>query len=200
MKVKTNLVVDYEDRFIWLDGHITSLVASRFVKMLAKLNRLECSPIIFYIKGPGGNPYPTFWMMSEIEASASPVAIVAHEYVNSACFTITQAGVHRLALKGTRFSFHPVEFDISNNQKVIRTTQQELMGVLDSLRLIDAMQLLWFLKRSRPVKKVMRLFIEDSTIGLSKARKLKIIDDYYEESDFLKDKRRAMKLIKTQTS
>jgi ATP-dependent protease ClpP protease subunit len=193
---KATLVVEYRRRFIWFDGYITPRIASRFKKILDRLNNLKCFPIIFYIRGVGGDAYSAFSMMSEITNSASPVAIVAHDFVNSACFTMTQSGAHRLALKGTVFSFHPSVQVVSGKQKAGQITQEEMLGTLDALRLIDGMQLYWFMKKGRPVKEVFSLFNQNKTINLAQARKLKLVDDFYQERDFRRDRLIIRKKLK----
>jgi len=191
------LVVSYKERFIWLDGEINPKVAYRFKRMLAKLNKLNTSPIIFYVRGPGGNPHSTFFMMSEIMASNSPVAVVAHGFVNSGCFTITQAGTHRLALAGTKFTFHPAEGYFKENPTgLVRLAQDQFMDSLRRLMLIDAIQLFWFFKKGRPTKVIFDLFRAETTLSLPQARKLRLIDGYYKRGDFLKDIKIVRKLIK----
>jgi len=191
------LVASYKERFIWLDGEINPRVAYRFKRMLAKLNKLKTSPIIFYVRGPGGNPHSTFFMMSEIVASSGPVAVVAHGLVNSGSFTITQAGAHRLALPGTKFTFHPAEGYFKENSKgLVRLGQDQFTESLRRLMLIDAIQLSWFFKKGRPTKVIFDLFRAETTLSLPQARKLHIIDDYYNRKEFLRDRRIARKLIK----
>lgn len=197
MKEKTVFVFDYKERIIWLDGSINPKVAVKFQKVLARLNKLKLSPIIFYIRGPGGDPYSTLFMMSAIVRSASPVAIIAYDYVNSGCFTITQAASYRLALKGTKFSFHPAEVDMAKQSyRSTSMTQEELIGILEGLRLIDGVQLVWFLSRGKPVEEIFRLFINNSTISLGTAKRLCLMDDYYKEADFIKDKKLVRRIIK----
>ena len=196
MNIKPTLLVDYEERFIWLDGGINPGVAYHFKKMLNKLNRLKMGPIIFYISGVGGDAHSGFSIMNEIAASDSPVAIVAHGIVYSGCFTITQAGARRLALAGTKFIFHPAELQFKENSgHQYQLTQGQLVDSLERLRLIDSMQLSWFIKRGRPTKQVFDMFRAGTTISLPKAIKLKLIDGYYKKDDFLKDRKMVKRLI-----
>lgn len=194
------LVTSYKERFIWLEGEINPRVAYQFKRMLAKLNKLKTFPIIFYVSGPGGSPHSVSFMMSEIMASDSPVIVVAHGFVNSGSFTITQAGAHRLALPGTKFNFHPAEGYFKENAKgLVRLSQDQLLESLEKLRLVDAIQLFWFFKKGRPTKTIFDLFRAETTLSLSKARKLHLIDDYYKREDFLRDRRIARKLIKAKS-
>jgi len=191
------LVAGYKERFIWLDGEINPKVAYQFKRMLSKLNRLKCAPITFYIRGPGGNSYSAFHIMNEINNSDSPVATVAHGYVGSGCFTITQAGAHRLALAGTKFIFHLAESAFEGKYSgIIEMTQSWHIDNLERLKLIDGAQLCWFSKKGRPIKKIFDLFKAETVLTVPKARKLHLIDDYYKEKDFLKDRRIARKLIR----
>ena len=149
MTKKTVLVFDSRERFIWLDGMISPEVARRFKYILDMLNR-KFAPITLYIKGLGGDPYSAFCMMSDMNKSTSPISVVAHEYVGSGCFTITQAGDYRLAMKGTLFSFHPAVLIVHPKKESFEMTQEELIGTLESLRFKDAVQLTWFFKKGRP--------------------------------------------------
>ncbi len=197
MDEKSILVVDYKERFIWLDGVITPSVAYQFKRILTKLNRLKMWPIVFYIRGIGGDFHATSFMMNEITTSDSPVSVVAHGFVYSGCFTMTQAGHYKLALPGTKLTFHPTESvikKISGDQ--VQLSQSQLITRLERARLADAVQLSWFLKKGRPTKEIFDMFQVETTISLPKAKKLHLIDDYYKKEDFLKDRRIARKLIK----
>lgn len=198
MKDKTVFLVNYKRNFIWLDGSITPKVALMFQKALARLNDKAPSYIIFYIRGVGGDPYSAFSMMGDIANSRAPVSVVAHDYVRSGCFLITQAADYRLALKGTKFTFHSAEFDLSEYEsaKVKAMTQEEVYGAMHSLRLIDGVQLAWFLKKGRPIKHIISLLLKDATISLGTAKRLKLMDDYYREEDFMKDKRLVNRILK----
>ena len=191
---KTVLVFDSRERFIWLDGWITPEMASRFKRILDRLNR-KSAPIVLYIRGMGGDPHSAFNIMSDMNNSISPISVVAHNYVASACFTITQAGDYRLAMKGTRFSFHPAVLVVQPKKESFEMTQEELMGTLESLRLTDGVQLSWFFKKGRPVKDIFNLFNTNTTINLPRAKRLKIMDDYYKERDFLRDRRIVRKKL-----
>ncbi len=190
----TVFVVDYQNRTIWLDGSISVKIAKKFKKALSRLNKISYKHIIFYIRGPGGDPYATFTMMGDMSMSVSPIVTVSNDYVRSGCFTITQAGSIRLALKGTKFYFHPAIATISKGS----ITQDHLVGMVEGLRLLDAVQLVWFSRKGRPVKKIHNLLISEATIGLSKAIKHKIMDGYYKEEDFIKDKKSIKKIIRKQ--
>src|SRR3989344_4968650 len=99
-------VCDYDRRLIWHDGFIIPQTAPRFAKALERLNRKKGN-IFLYIRGPGGDPHATLQVMQMIAASPNPILGVAHGVVSSGCFTITQACTYRLAMPGTKLSFHP---------------------------------------------------------------------------------------------
>lgn len=193
------LVVDYKERFIWLDGGISSIVAYQFKRMITKLNKSGVGPIVFYISGPGGDTHAGFSMINEISNSDNPVVTVAHGILSSGCFTITQAGAYRLTLPGSKFVFHPAELQFSKNLKHhFQMTQNQLLESLERLRLVDSVQLSWFLKKGRPTRKIFDLLRDGATISSSRAIDLNLMDGYYKTSDFLKDRRIARKLIKAQ--
>ena len=196
---KSDLVADYKERFVWLDGCITPKLADKFRRVMARLNKSEPAPIVLYIRGPGGEPHSALAMMNDIVNSKSPVVIVAHDFVNSACFLITQAGACRLAMAGTTFTFHPavaVVFKKKYKEDEIQFTQAELIDSLERLRLTDGIQLTWFLKKGRPTQRIFNLFRVETTISVPKAQKLRLIDDYYDKKDFIKDRRIANRLLK----
>jgi len=193
MNARKTLLVDYDNRFIWLDGEITAGIAKRFAHMLRKLNRLKCSMIIFYIRGIGGDFHPALDMMNAITASDSPVAIVAHDFVNSGCFLITQAGHHRLALAGTKFGFHRSVWNFKQN---IDLGRHELLEFVERGRVLDTIQLSWFFRKAQSVEEVFNLFDDEARIGLKKAKDLGLIDDYYKKEDFLKDKKVVNRMLR----
>lgn len=193
---KSILVADYENRVIWFDGSITEKTAFRFSKILAKLNKLKREPIVFYIRGPGGDPWSAFSMINDIYNSLSPVGCVAHGYVASGCFTLTQAGMWSAALSGTKFSFHSAEgvFCASKNDQQI--TQEELTDWVERLRLIDFLQFFWFSMRGRPVGKIREMLKLSKALSLAMAKKLKLIDGYFSKADFLEDRKGIRKIIR----
>jgi ATP-dependent protease ClpP protease subunit len=192
MSEKFVLVCDYEHRVIWHDGFITERTASRFEKILKRLNK-KLGPICFYIRGPGGDPPSTFKMMQLIMGSENPVACIAHDHVCSGCFTMTQAGEHRLALPGTRFVFHPSVIDVTDK---VRFTQQALVDEVEKLRRTDGIQLMYFIRKGKPAGEIYELFDAEAVITVPRAIKLNLIDAYYKKEDFLPDRRRIRKLIK----
>src|SRR3989338_6879521 len=137
VKEKSILVVDYKNRIIWIDGTITEKMASSFGKIINKLNRLEVVPIVLYIRGPGGDPWSTFSMINDIVNSPSSVGCVAHGYVASGCFTLTQGGAWRAAIAGTKFVFHSTAGVCLAHKNKVERTQKELIDWVERLRLAD---------------------------------------------------------------
>jgi hypothetical protein len=193
MAQKSVIVSDRNSRIIWIDGRIDKKLADKFSKKIKSFNK-KCAPIFIYIKGPGGDAHAAFQIMNDIENSDSPVATIAHDYVASACFLITQAGNHKLALPGTTFGFH--RSNLYFKRYIEGIEQSEVVAQLDRLRLVDALQLGWFLRKGRPTKEVFDLFHEGARISLSKAKKLNLIDDYYKKEDFLRDRRLINGILK----
>ena len=195
-KEKSVLAVDYKERIMWFDGSITPKIASRFSRVIGKLNKLKTEPIVFYIRGPGGDPWSTFDMMNDITQSRSPVACVAHDYVASGCFTLTQAGVLRAALPGTKFVFHSAVGLSRANKVGIEQTQQELIDWVERLKLIDYVQFFWFSMRGRPVEMIQEMIKSDYVLSLPMAKKFKLMDAYFKKADFFKDRKRIREVIK----
>jgi len=196
MKGTSVLVSDIDARFIWFEGLITPKTAVDFGRMLAKINRSssESTPIYFYIKGVGGEINSTIAMAQYIEGSPSPVCVVAHGLVASGCFLLTQAGKSRLAMAGTKFKFHPAAMGL--NKKIKFIEQRELYHVLDKAKISNAVQLSWFLRKGKPADVICRLFADVAVMGLPKAIRLNLVDHYFKEADFYKDRRIARRLIK----
>lgn len=193
---KSILVADYKNRIIWFDGSITQKTASKFGDILNKLNRIKVAPIIFYVRGPGGDPWSTFAMINDVNNSPSPVGCVAHEYVASGCFTLTQAGVWRAALSGTKFVFHSAGGFSYACKKDIEQTQKDISDWLERLMLVDFVQFFWFSLRGRPVQMIQEMLKSNAVLSVPRAIKLHLIDSYYNRNDFLEDRRVIRKLIK----
>jgi len=195
---KKLLVVDYRERIVWLDGEITARIAERFRVIMAKLNKKRCSPIGIYVRGPGGNIFACLEMMDEIERSDSPVFGVGHGYLKSGSFLLIQAAIRRLAVAGTKFTFHKAEdhSSIYKNTDSIRYTQDYYRERLENLKLIDAVQLRWFLRRSRRSEKVIDLFQEEATVGIKQAQELGVLDNYFKEKEFQEDRRIIKRILR----
>ena len=195
MKETSVLVSDIDARFIWFEGEIFPGTAKIFARLLSKMNSSpEFGPIFFYIKGIGGDYAVTMEMAKCIERSPDPVCTVAHGYVGSGCFILTQAGQKRLAMDGTKFTFHPAAIGIRKGLENLE--QNEIHKLLNWAKVTNAVQLSWFLRRGEPAATICELFQGGAVIGLRKAIKLKLIDAYYKKSDFYKDRRIARRLIK----
>lgn len=197
MKEKSVLVASYKERFIWLDGVITRRTATVFRKMLTRLNRHKPAPIFLYIKGTGGDYYSTILMARYVERSLSPICIVAHGFVVSGCFLLTQASRYRLAMAGTKFRFHPAALMLREGVKFIE--QQEILDMLGRAKVCNAVQLSWFLRKGQPADQICRLFNNEALISLPKAIKLKLMDSYFKKEDFLKDRRIVRRLLRAKS-
>lgn len=207
MSTKSILLCNYEDRTIWLEGEITDRVARNFKKYLEKMNKSGSGPIVFYISGAGGDIFLCLDMIYAVRKSGSPVASVAHGQVNSASFLLTQSGHTRLALPGTKFGFHRVvSRGIPPSAKESSMSVRYHLEAISQLSLADALQLVIFLRRGRPVKQVFTLFKDEAILSVAQAIKLGLMDYYFKESDFEKDKKKfknmyrvAKNLLKTTT-
>lgn len=197
-KEKSVLVADYKRRVIWFHGTITLMAAEKFGRIMKRLNNDGTDDIIFYIRGPGGDPWATFTMMNDISNSDSPVFCVAHKNVASGCFTLTQAGSGRAALPGTKFLFHSAVATFNGQKFNFEKTQAELREYLQRLELIDAIQFLWFTARGRPVELIHDFLKTDKVLSLPMAKKFQLIDAAYSRKRFLKDRKKMKKIIRKQ--
>src|SRR3989344_2631149 len=196
MAEKSILVVDYKNRIIWLDGTITQKMASRFGRIMDKLNKIKVVPMVLYIRGPGGDPWATISMINDIIQSPSPVGCIAHGYVASGCFTLTQGGIWRVALPGTKFVFHSAEGFLYPSRRVIQQTQKDISEWLERLRLIDFMQFYFFSLRGRPVSMIQEMLKANAVLTLPAVIKLKLVDAYYDNKDFVHDRALIRKIHK----
>ena len=199
MREKSVLAVDYKSRVIWLDGSITEKMAFRFGKIINKLNKIQVAPIVLYIRGPGGNPWSVFSMINDIFNSPSPVGCVAHSYVASGCFTLTQAGKWRGALPGTKFFFHSADGVSYPSKKEIQQTQEDIGHWLERLKLADFMQFFYFSMRGRPVQMIWEMLKTNTKLSIPMAIKFQLIDNYFNKKDFLADRKFIRKIIKAKT-
>ncbi len=199
MPEKSELVVDYKHRIIWLDGTITCKMASRFGNILNKLNKTRIAPIILYVRGPGGDPWATISMINDISNSQSPVGCVAHDCVASGCFTLTQAGVWRAALPGTKFVLHSAEGLSHASKKDIQQTQKEISDWLERLRLVDFLQFFWFSMRGRPVSMIQEMLKANTVLSLPRAIKFRLVDRYFSRRDFIEHKKLIRKIQKAKS-
>lgn len=196
MPEKSILLADYRHRIIWLDGTITQKMASRFDNILNKLNKIKIAPIILYVKGPGGDPWAVVSMINDIINSPSPVGCVAHDYVASGCFTLTQAGTWRAALPGTKFVFHSADGLSRASKKSRQQTQKQISDWLETLKLADFIQFFWFSMKGRPVSIIQEMLKANMILSLPAAIRFHLIDKYFDKKDFLEDKRLIRKIQK----
>ena len=194
-KERSILVADYKNRIIWFDGSITQKTASRFSKIVDRLNKLQIAPIVLYIRGPGGDPWSAFSMANDILISPSPIGCVAHDYAASGCFTLIQSGAWRAALPRTKFSFHSAEGMSYAHKKDIQQTQKDLSDWVERLRFIDVIQFFWFSMKGRPVEAIQTMLKSSQALSVPQAKEFKLLDSYFKKSDFVKDQRRIREII-----
>ena len=194
MPEKSILIVDYQNRIVWFDGSITHRIAIKFGNIIKKLNEKQIAPITFYIRGLGGNPWSMISMFNDIMQSPSPIGCVAHDYVASACFTLTQAGVWRAALPGTKFLFHSADGFSRATKRNIQQTQQEISDWLERLKLADLMQFFYFSLRGRPVQAIHEMLKANMALSLPRAIQFFLVDKYFNRKDFLQDRQLIRKI------
>lgn len=186
MKKETVLLADYKRKIIWLDGEIGRKISSKFLKILQNFKKRELDEITFYVRGIGGDFSPTFSMIKAIRGSGLHIGCVAHDYVNSGCFVLIQAGQWTAALPKTRFGFHRA---VLNFRSCGRSTLSSLDLIEETakLELINLIQLEQLLLRGREVEEIFSLFYHDANLSVPQAIRLGLVDSYFDKRQFLKD-------------
>lgn len=186
--------VSYKDRIIWFRGKISSRTAFVFNSILGKLNSLNHGDIIFLICGEGGDFYACLKILHLINFSPSRFVVIAFEKVRSGCFFLTQAdGCRvRMAVSNTKFIFHQaVDIYLRQDLKKVELSQKYYEESRNRLQQIDAVQLLLFSKRGRPVSKIFDLFNREARLETRLALKLNLIDRVVSREQFLQYKSRV---------
>lgn len=183
---------DYGQRQIWLDGRVSARTAFVFESILKKMNSLGNDTIRFFICGEGGDFYACLKILNLIKFSTSKFVIVAFTKVRSGCFLITQAEncEKRLAVPGTKFIFHHAVDNYSRIAcKNVEMDQHYYEERKNRLQVVDAMQLLLFTQRGRPVKKILELFNRQAQLNVKIADELNLIDGIFDKGEFDKYRR-----------
>lgn len=202
-KREFEVVSSCKERFIWFEGEINLVSARQFIQALNKLNKKISGNIFVYISGRGGLVYPCFDMMGAIENSKNSVFCVAHGEVSSSSFLLIQGARvgYRFAVSGAKLGFHrAINVVVSTVKAGAILTQDDYIKNLKTLELLDAMELAILFRRSSKKDEIMKLQKEEATIGVAKAKRVGIIDGYFDKKDFLKDRRIARALIRHQKS
>ncbi|PJE51284.1 MAG: hypothetical protein COV29_00815 [Candidatus Yanofskybacteria bacterium CG10_big_fil_rev_8_21_14_0_10_36_16] len=182
------LAYSIDKRMIWMDirNSITNRTAFSFGQILKALNRKSNRDIKFFITGVGGDFFAALKMIGLIKSSQSKVTIVAHKFVRSACFTMTQAENTKevLATKDTEFMFHrAIGSTKTNGKKFLRFNRTDHFAMMEWLGLMDGLQAALFINRGTPISKIMGLFYEDATISFQECKQLKLIDGCFDEEE-----------------
>lgn len=204
MKRNWQVVASVKERFIWFEGGINRQSARAFIKQLIKLNNEGSEPIFFYLSGPGGGLYACLDMIIAINNSKSKIFCVAHDWVGSASFMLTQSVPvgFRLAIAGTKFKFHRT-IDIRQSIKPgTQWTQEDYLTDIKDLVRWDGVELAMFFLKCRPDcrQEITELQQIEEILSVKRAIGLGIIDNYFNKKDFLKDRRVAKSLIKRHKS
>ncbi|PIR42118.1 MAG: hypothetical protein COV30_00255 [Candidatus Yanofskybacteria bacterium CG10_big_fil_rev_8_21_14_0_10_37_15] len=189
------LVTDYKERFIWFEcgRSFTHSLAEGIIKILNKLDKDSCQPIIFYIKGIGGDFYAFVKLAHAIERLKSSVVFIAFDFVKSGCFLITQSGKKCLAMADTKFTFHQAVDFLPKNEIM---SQKKYLEGYSRLKQVDSLQFWIFTRKGTPVRLISDLFEQEATISTQEAIKLGLVENVYDEIDFRKDKKRAEEMAR----
>lgn len=176
-------------RVIWLEGSIDNRVAFIIETMTSKLNKTNRDPILLFVSGKGGDFYAVLKIMKTIERSPSKFVIIAFKEVFSGSFLLTQAkNTESLVVPGTKLIFHNAVrvFEKDKLSKRFLMNQKDLTDEAKKLSVIDAMQLMIFSEKGRPIKEIFELFHSEAEIDAERALKLKLMDGILNKEDFEK--------------
>ena len=193
-KEKSILVADYNKNFIWLElprnRGFTSFHANGIVAILDKFNRLGAKRVVFYICGPGGDFFAFLKVAQKITSFLGiKVVFVPFGFVKSGCFWLTQVGSSCLVLPGTRLAFHhTVDIPVSGKSIERSMSQQDYFERMSRLMRIDAIQLMYFTRRGKPISKVFNLFDKKAVLTPKEAIRLGLCEKYYSKNLFEKHK------------
>lgn len=197
--LKSLLLVSYERRVIWLQGEVLDSMPRRLGQILDCMNRDDTSPIIFYVSSYGGSLLAALKMMKLIDASPGPVAFVGFNIVRSAGFLLMQSGHGAYALRGTCFQFHRSRDTYDHVQLAgISFDQDAYFKKYIALAQDDALMLRHFLRRGK-YRCIPKLFEREAAISARFAKKIGLLDNYYDLVDFKND-RRAIRKIRAKRS
>jgi hypothetical protein len=180
------------ERFIWIElskgAPITPSIAERFRRALERLNRESSAPVFVYLSGRGGGDfYACLKMAHAVESSASPVIVVAFKMLRSGCFFLTQVARECYAVAGAKFQFHhATDYFVKGRSDSWGMSQRTYWQKMETLRLIDAVQLLLLTRRARPISTIVRLFEREDVLNVSRARALRLVDGLYNGKEFVR--------------
>lgn len=170
-----NVRVNHAERCIYICGEITAITATNFEKHLSALAKEKSDPITVFLESPGGDVFAClkiYQLIMNLREKKAPVHTAGFGAVESGAFFILQAGARRFATETTTFMFHRSARTYADE----RMNSSKLAEEANSLARIDAMQLLIYAKRGRPIRKIEELFSRDATITARQAQKLKLVD------------------------
>lgn len=180
-----NIRVNHAERWIYIQGAITATTAVNFEKQLGKLAKKNSAPVAVFLKSCGGDVFACLkihQIIVDAVGAQVPVHTVGLTIVRSGAFFILQAGARRFATKKTRFMFHRAIRNYSDSTMNSTALAEELR----QLAVVDAAQLLIYIKRGHPSSVIEKLFSRDAEIDTSRARKLNLIDAVVARSSFSK--------------
>lgn len=162
-------------RWIYLQGEITAATATNFEKHLVAFAKEKSGPITVFLESSGGDTFACLKIYHLIMAYREKNLLVhtaGRGAVKSGAFFILQAGARRFAAETATFMFHRS----ARTYKDERMNSSDLAEEVNFLNKIDAMQLIIYTKRGRPIRKIEELFSRDATISARQAQKLKLVD------------------------
>ncbi|MBI2048970.1 MAG: ATP-dependent Clp protease proteolytic subunit [Parcubacteria group bacterium] len=169
-----NVRANRAKRWLYVQGEITPATATNFEKQLRALAKEGSAPIVVFLNSRGGDVYAClkmYHLIMNLREKQTPVYTAGVNIVQSGAFFILQAGTRRFAMETTTFMFHCAVRHYAESMNTAR-----LMEEFQDLAIIDAMQLVIYTKRGRPIRKVKELFSRDETLTAEQARALHLVD------------------------
>lgn len=88
-------------------------------------------------------------------------------------------------MPGTQFLFHhATDYFCGEKLRDHKLSQLDYRQLMDNLKQIDAMQLLFFTKRGRPIKTIFELFGKEASLNVAKAERIKLVQGVFSIQEF----------------
>lgn len=178
--MKSRVICDAKNRRLWILGNIKSRgLKNKAVNFLKKLDIISLQPIMIIISSGGGTFYYCLEIYQTIRNLKSISVTIGSKMVQSGAFLIHQGGDARQATRSTYFKFHRGVMLKEGVLKELREgefNKERLRQFVESLEIMDAIQLMAFTLRGRPVSQIISLFNHGAAFSAYAAKKLNLVD------------------------
>lgn len=178
--MKPRVICDAKNRQLWILGDIESFsLRNKAIKFLEKLDIESSQPIKIIISSIGGNFLYCFEIYQTIRNLKSESITIGFKIVDSGAFLIHQGGDERQATRSASFRFHGAILTEENVRKELRKgelSQKRLSEFVQEFERVDAIQLIAFTLRGRPIAQVISLFKTNAVLSAYAAKKFNLVD------------------------